>query len=67
MLKKRETVLMQADPTFKLDMTFLASLSSTIGVALLSKQFQSILDRHTLSSLPDAVPEFSRKLEENLC
>eukprot|EP00971_Amphidinium_carterae_P270039 5357344-Amphidinium_carterae.1 len=59
MLKKREVVLLQADPTFKIDMCFLASLSSSTGVTMLGNTFEEILTKHTLSDLADAVPAFS--------
>eukprot|EP00971_Amphidinium_carterae_P352268 6492521-Amphidinium_carterae.1 len=62
MLKKREAVLLQADSTFKVDLTFLSSLTTSTGVTLLSDKFEQIIESHNLSSLADAVPDFSRLL-----
>eukprot|EP00971_Amphidinium_carterae_P115662 2290997-Amphidinium_carterae.1 len=67
MLKKREAVLLQADSTFKVDLAFLSSLTTSTGVTLLSNQFEQIIASHTLSNLADAVPDFSRLLESALC
>eukprot|EP00971_Amphidinium_carterae_P286288 5684432-Amphidinium_carterae.1 len=67
MLKKRQQVLLQADACFKVDLAFLSSLSTSTGVTLLAREFETILESHDISNLSDAVPAFSRTLEENLC